>query len=165
MKSITTLLATLMLHSPLLAQEPAPAAPAPAAPPASAEEVTKLVLGVTPMVMKFDKAVLEVKAGAKVMILFKNDACGLSHNLLIIKPGSTAKIGALADAMVPDVTAMKKFYFPDSPDVLFKGTKLVNVGQTDLIEFTAPSEPGDYPYICTYPGHWRSMNGILKVKP
>lgn len=161
MKSITTLLATLMLCFPLLAQEPAPTASAPTAP---VEEVTKLLLGVTPMVMKFDKAVLEVKAGAKVMLLFKNEACPLLHNFLLIKPGSTAKIGALADAMAVDVNGVKKHYFPDSPDILVKGSKLVNIRETDLIEFTAPTEPGDYPYICTYPGHWRLMQGVLKVK-
>ena len=33
----------------------------------------------------------------------------------------------------------------------------------ETIEFTAPAEPGDYPYICTFPGHWRLMNGVLHV--
>jgi len=30
-------------------------------------------------------------------------------------------------------------------------------------QFTAPSTPGQYPYLCTYPNHWRIMNGVLNV--
>ena len=47
-------------------------------------------------------------------------------------------------------------------DVLF-ASKLGQPDAEDVLEFTAPSEPGDYPYICTYPGHWAIMNGIMKV--
>ena len=25
-------------------------------------------------------------------------------------------------------------------------------------------EPGDYPFICTFPGHWVTMRGVLKVQ-
>ncbi|MBT16596.1 MAG: hypothetical protein CMO59_11530, partial [Verrucomicrobiales bacterium] len=52
---------------------------------------------------------------------------------------------------------------PESEDII-ASTKLVNPGGVDKIEFVAPSEPGDYPYICTFPGHWRLMQGIIKVK-
>src|SRR5206468_1919003 len=31
------------------------------------------------------------------------------------------------------------------------------------LSFTAPKEPGAYPYLCTYPGHWRRMFGALYV--
>jgi len=30
--------------------------------------------------------------------------------------------------------------------------------------FIAPAKPGTYPLVCTYPGHWRMMNGKLKVQ-
>jgi uncharacterized protein len=141
--------------------EPAPAAPAPAAPAAGA--VTKLKLGVTPAVMKFDKATLEVKAGSKVMLLFINEKCPLQHNFLLVKPGKMNDVGALADKMLTDPQAMAKHYTPESPEVLAHSNKLIGIGQSDIIEFTAPTEPGDYPYLCTFPGHWRMMNGVLKV--
>ena len=32
------------------------------------------------------------------------------------------------------------------------------------ITFTAPAAPGSYPYICTFPGHWRIMRGVLVVE-
>lgn len=141
------------------------AAPAAAAPTAPAEAVTRIKLGVIPAVMKFDKATLEVKAGAKVMLLFINEKCPLQHNFLLLTPGKLNDIGALADKMLTDPTAMAKHYIPTSPEILAHSTKLIGIGQSDIIEFTAPAEPGDYPYICTFPGHWRMMNGVMKVTP
>jgi azurin len=26
-----------------------------------------------------------------------------------------------------------------------------------------PDQAGDYPFVCTFPGHWRLMTGIMKV--
>ncbi|WP_420845224.1 plastocyanin/azurin family copper-binding protein [Maribacter litopenaei] len=49
-------------------------------------------------------------------------------------------------------------------EVLF-ATALVNPDQTVTLRFKAPSEPGEYPYICTFPGHWRIMQGVMKVVP
>lgn len=146
--------------------EPTPAAPAaPATPAAPAGDVTKLMLGVLPAVMKFDKATLEVKAGSKVMLLFRNEKCPLQHNFLLVNPGKLNDMGALADKMLTDPQAMAKHYTPESPEVLAHSTKLIGLGQSDLIEFTVPTTPGDYPYLCTFPGHWRMMNGVLKVTP
>lgn len=133
--------------------------------PAAAGDAIKLELGVTPAVMKFDKAELEIKAGAKVALTFTNAACPLQHNFLLLKPGAKDKVGAEADKMLTDLpAAMKLHCIPASTDILAKSNKLVGMGQSDEITFTAPTEPGDYPYLCTFPGHWRLMHGVLKVK-
>jgi uncharacterized protein len=167
MKSILISLLSIAAIASCPAQEaPKPAAPAaPAAAPAAGGEVAKIKLGVIPAVMKFDKATLEVKAGSKVMLLFINEKCPLQHNFLLVNPGKLNDIGALADKMLTDPQAMAKHYTPESPDVLAHSTKLIGIGQSDIIEFTAPTAPGDYPYLCTFPGHWRLMNGVLKVTP
>lgn len=133
--------------------------------PAASGEVAKIKLGVQPAVMKFDQPTLTVKAGQKVLLLFQNQKCPLQHNFLLLKPGKLNEIGALADKMLADPKALAKNYVPDSPNVIAHSTKLIGLGQNDLIEFTAPTEPGDYPYVCTFPGHWRLMNGVLKVTP
>ena len=156
-----------------LAQEPKTAAPAapsssssaavPAAPAAPAGDAVELTLGVIPNVMQYDKKELTVPAGAKVKLTFKNEKCVLMHNFLLLKPGTKDAVGALADKMLSDPQAMAKQYCPESDSVILKGSKLIAIGQTDVIEFTAPAEAGEYPYICTFPGHWRLMNGVLKV--
>jgi azurin len=140
----------------------APATPAPAT-PAPAGDTAKIKLGVIPGTMKFDKTELTCKAGQKVVILFQNAACPLQHNFLLLKPGTKDAVGALADKMLTDPEGLKKQYVPETDAILAKGSKLIGIGQSELIEFTAPAEAGDYPYICTFPGHWRLMNGVLKV--
>ena len=163
---LITLLSVATLAAAQAQDAPKPAAAAPAAAaPAAAGETAKVMLGVLPAVMKFDKATLEVKAGAKVMLLFRNEKCPLQHNFLLVKPGKLNDMGALADKMLTDPQAMAKHYTPESPEILAHSTKLIGIGQSDLIEFTAPTTPGDYPYLCTFPGHWRMMNGVLKVVP
>ena len=32
------------------------------------------------------------------------------------------------------------------------------------LRFMAPTEPGEYPYICSFPGHWTIMKGVMVVK-
>jgi len=138
-----------------LAQDPKPAVPA--------GDAVELALGVIPNVMQYDKKELTVQAGAKVKLTFKNEKCALLHNFLLLKPGTKDAVGALADKMLSDPQALAKQYCPESDAVLVKGHKLIGIGQSDVIEFTAPAEAGDYPYICTFPGHWRLMSGVLKV--
>ena len=96
------------------------------------------------------------------MILTFENPDVLQHNLVFTKIGKKEAVGALADAMLIDPEALKKHYVPTSDDII-ASSKLVNPSQSEVIEFTVPKEPGDYPYICTFPGHWRLMNGTLKV--
>ena len=54
-------------------------------------------------------------------------------------------------------------FIPKSNDILHH-TKMLDRGETEVLEFTAPNEPGDYEYVCTFPGHSILMRGILKVE-
>ncbi len=112
--------------------------------------------------MEYDLKTLEVEAGQTVAIIFEN-VDFMQHNLLLVKPGTLETVGAAADKMASDAQGAEKSYIPDMPEILFS-TRLVNPGEKVVLTFTAPSEPGDYPYLCTFPGHWRMMNGILKVR-
>ncbi len=42
-------------------------------------------------------------------------------------------------------------------------TPMSTPGETVQVTFTAPSEPGTYRYICTYPGHYVMMQGTMTV--
>ncbi len=145
----------------------APAAAAPAAPAAAAPagELHKEMLGVLPGVMQYDKKELTAKAGEKMAILFKNAACPLQHNFLLCKPGTDAAIGKLSDEMLQKdaAGALAKAYVPESPDIVVAGKKLLGPGQSEIIQFTVPDVAGDYPYVCTFPGHRFLMKGVLKV--
>ncbi|MEM0897048.1 MAG: plastocyanin/azurin family copper-binding protein [Verrucomicrobiota bacterium] len=114
--------------------------------------------------LKFKQKEFKAKAGQPVELTFKNnDPTMQIHNVLIIKPGTTQKVGMLANQMAADPEGMAKSYIPESDDVLFHSS-LIQVGKSETIKFDAPSEPGEYPYICTFPGHWMLMQGKMIVE-
>ena len=80
-----------------------------------------------------------------------------------MKPGSAEEVGSLADQMAQDADAFAKHFVPESDKVIWS-TPLVNANQKVELDFTAPKEPGRYPFLCTFPGHWRVMKGILVIK-
>lgn len=111
--------------------------------------------------MLFDKTELEIPAHQNVIIRFTNPD-EMPHNFVIIKNGSLEKVGKEADAMVKLKDGFEKSFIPDLTEVLF-ATPLVEPGKTFDLEFYSP-EPGEYPFICSFPGHWKMMKGILKVR-
>jgi azurin len=130
---------------------------------------TKVVIGVVPTVMQYDKKEFSVKAGDKVSILFTNKGCPLQHNLVILKPGTDAKFGPAADKMIvaDAIGAMAKAYLPDDAEskasIVAASTRLIGTGQNEILTFTAPAEAGAYPFLCTFPGHRFLMKGVMTV--
>lgn len=86
----------------------------------------------------------------------------MPHNVVIVKQCSVERVGEAADAMARLTDGFEKNFVPNSPDVLF-ATPLVNSGKSFRLSFKAPASAGDYPFICSFPGHWRVMQGILRV--
>jgi azurin len=86
----------------------------------------------------------------------------MQHNIVITMPGAMDIVGKAADKLATASNGAELQYVPNIPQVLFH-TRLVNPRETVTLRFTAPSETGDYPYVCTFPGHWSIMNGIMKV--
>lgn len=121
-----------------------------------------IVIKTIPHEMKYDKTAITAKAGSVVEIVFDNPDF-MQHNLLILRPGSAAKVGAAADALAQAPNGAAIQYVPDMPDVLY-ATPLVNPSEKYSLKFKVPDVPGSYPYICSYPGHWRIMNGVLTVR-
>lgn len=115
-----------------------------------------------PNQLQFSPRELRVKAGSKVRLRFENPDLML-HNLLILQPGAVEEVGALADQMAARPDGLEKQYLPDSKLVLHS-TPLVQPQREAELSFAAPTQPGRYPYICTFPGHWRVMRGDLIVE-
>jgi putative membrane-bound dehydrogenase-like protein len=111
--------------------------------------------------MKFNITAFTTTAGKTVEIVFENPDA-MQHNIVIGKPKSTAIIGAAADKMITAKDGAEKNYVPEIPQII-AATPLVNPGTTYKLRFVVPDQPGDYPFICTFPGHWRLMTGIMKV--
>lgn len=109
--------------------------------------------------LKFNPEKFEVKAGSKVKIVFANND-DMLHNLVVVKPGTAIEVGELG--MKLGLKGQEKNYIADTPKILFY-TNLLQPHQSESIYFTAPTTPGDYTYVCTVPGHFYIMQGIMRV--
>lgn len=121
------------------------------------EEVAKVTIRAA--VLKFDIESFTVRPGQAVELTLEN-ADIMPHNLLIVAPGTIEEVAKAALAL--GVEGWGKHYVPDRPDVLH-ATKLVDASKQEALKFTAPEQPGDYPYVCTFPGHAYVMRGVMKV--
>ncbi len=109
--------------------------------------------------LEYDVESIEVPAGATVALTFNNDD-DMVHNLVVVNPGTATPVGQAAMGMGLD--GPEKAYVPESDDVLYH-TMLLQPETAETIYFTAPSEPGEYQYVCTFPGHYKTMRGIMNV--
>ena len=115
--------------------------------------------------MQFDKREFTVKSGEKVELEFKNigklPKIAMGHNLVILKKGiSSLKFGQ----KVMNLGASATNALPEgSMEDVIAATKLLGPGENEILTFTAP-EPGDYQFVCSFPGHFAMMRGIMIVK-
>ena len=123
-------------------------------------ELTEMRVNTIIEKMKYDVTELKVKAGKKVKLTFVNPDA-LPHNFVITKPGTATAVAAAAVNLGAD--GFKVGFLPKSDDILH-ATKLLDRGETEVLEFNAPTTPGDYEFVCTFPGHSILMRGVLKVE-
>jgi azurin len=112
--------------------------------------------------MKYDKTEITVAPGQLVEVIFSNPDT-MQHNFVVGAPDSLQAIGAASDELARSPNGVAQQYVPQMAQVIFY-TKLVEPGETITVQFRAPAQAGDYTYVCTFPGHWRIMNGILHVQ-
>lgn len=126
------------------------------------EVVVPLIpLGTVRERMIYDKETIAVQAGRPVMFRLTNTD-NMPHNFAVVLPGTMAEVGELGEATGRDPDAAARNFIPKSDKILV-ASSLVQPEKTDSIFFEVPKEPGIYPYVCTYPGHWRRMYGALYV--
>jgi putative heme-binding domain-containing protein len=111
--------------------------------------------------MIYDKERIIVEAGRPVELRLSN-ADKMPHNLVLVQPGSLEEVGLLAEATAQTPDVMQSQYVPKSDKILL-ASNLLQPEDSQAISFEAPKTPGVYPYVCTYPGHWRRMYGALVV--
>lgn len=142
-------------------QESAPGEAAEPMTQTQTQEVERTVkaVGETMTEMSYEPTRIEVPAGAKVTLTLENTAksAAMIHNLVVIKAGKQSEI---TEAGMK--AGSSKDYIPENQDII-AAVSLTKPGETNKVEFTAPSSPGTYQYICTYPGH-TAMKGVLIVK-
>ncbi|MBP7948635.1 MAG: heme-binding domain-containing protein [Verrucomicrobiales bacterium] len=110
----------------------------------------------------FAQKELHARAGEQLSLTLENPDL-IAHNWVLGTPGSMERIADLADRALTDPAALSRSYVPQCPEVLCH-TRLVEAGRSITIHFQAPLQKGDYPFLCTFPGHTRIMRGVLHVE-
>lgn len=124
------------------------------------QEITLHAIGNTLEEVAYKEDTLEVKAEVLVNLTFINEGIDMPmvHNVVITAPDKYKQV-----AMAAAEVGASGNYVPESPAVI-AASPMALPGQTVTLEFIAPSKPGAYHYVCTYPDHWHRMSGILLVK-
>jgi azurin/glucose/arabinose dehydrogenase/lysophospholipase L1-like esterase len=113
--------------------------------------------------MRYDTKEFTVAPGQHIAIVLKNTD-KIPHNLVITVPGAYEFVGKAS--MEQDDGASHE-YIPKGKKVREKikwHTSLLDAGESERLVFKAPDTPDDYPYVCTFPGHWRTMKGVMHVR-
>jgi azurin len=113
--------------------------------------------------MEFQQTEFAVAPGETVRLVFDNTATApsMQHNVVVLNEPPSQDIfqrigeGGMEAGVAGD-------YVPDDPAVLAY-TPMSAPGETVEVTFTAPEETGEYGYVCTFPGHWATMNGTMRV--
>ncbi len=128
-------------------------------PKAPVVEITLNAQGLSMAEMSYDKAELKVAAGSTILLTLENKSTdeSMPHNFVLVQKGEEKFV---ADAGLK--AGLDANYVPSIEEVLVS-TKMLKPGEKVIITFPAPPK-GEYPYICTYPGHYTIMKGKLIVE-
>lgn len=102
---------------------------------------------------------IQAPAGSRARLVMDNtetSSAAMIHNVVVIQADSEVDRVALAAQGAPG-------NIPDDPAVLLY-TPQAQPREKTAVVFTMPSA-GEYPYICTYPGHFQAMRGVLISTP
>ncbi len=103
-----------------------------------------------------------VKSGETLRITFVNPDV-VPHNWALIRTGRLEQVGDQLNRIIAEPDAALRHYIPRTDDILAY-TNIVSPQERASIDFQAPSQAGVYPYVCTFPGHWKVMNGEMIVE-
>jgi azurin len=135
-------------------------APAPAA-PAGPREI-EITAGDT---MKYDVTQIDAKPGEDIKVILTNTGTQpvevMGHNWVLLKAGTDVAAFDSAALMSKDTG-----YIPAAlKDEIVAHIELQGPRKSGEVEFNAPTAPGDYPFLCTFPAHYQTgMKGTLTVK-
>ena len=117
--------------------------------------------------MRFDVTAFDAKPGQKISVTLKNvgttPKLSMGHNFLMLdRSVNQQNVTKFLDAAS---TAASHDYVPLASKEVLAHTKLLGPGETDTVTFNAPQIPGEYLYLCSFPGHYsQGTKGFMTVK-
>jgi azurin len=133
-----------------------------AAKPAGAARTIEITANDT---MKYNVSSIAAKPGEQVRVKLTSSGTmpkiAMAHNFILLK--KTADVAAFANAAIN--ARATDFIPPAMKDQVLASTGLAGNGESVEVTFKAPTAPGQYPFLCTFPGHFAvGMKGVLVVK-
>lgn len=117
--------------------------------------------------MRFDTDEFTVGAGQMVRLTLVHvgglPAQNMGHNVVILQQGDDP-IDFGSDANEEGADFDNEFVPEPVRARVIAHTELVGGGETTTVEFRVPEEPGEYPFLCSFPGHFMQMNGQMVVE-
>ncbi len=117
--------------------------------------------------MRFDVTAFDAKPGQKISLTLKNVGTtpkfSMGHNFILLdRTVNTGNVQVFLDKASTE--AAHDYVPPDAKEVLAH-TKLLGPNETDTVTFNAPFVPGEYLYLCSFPGHYtQGTKGFMTVK-
>src|SRR4051812_30718883 len=113
--------------------------------------------------MKFSVTAIQAKAGEELKVVLTNQGTlpkeAMGHNFVLLKAGTDLTAFATAG-----MTAKETDYIaPSMKDKVIASIPTLGPKKSGEVTFKAPA-PGEYTYICSFPGHYMLMKGTLTVK-
>ncbi len=113
--------------------------------------------------MKFNKKELKAKEGIPIRLVLthtgKMSKQEMGHNIVFLKAGVDGRNFALKA-----MDARETEYIPSTEkDNIIAYSRLIGGGEFAVVEFIAPPK-GSYEFLCSFPGHYNLMKGVLIVE-
>lgn len=138
-------------------------APAPAQEEAAAEPAAEGIVIEANDQLQFSLKEFTVAAGEEVTVTLHNVGTlpkeTFGHNFVILTAGADLEAFA-TEAMGNSANE----YLPTDMSNVLAHTALLGPDEEDTITFMAPTEPGEYEFLCTFPGHYGTMRGVMIVE-
>jgi azurin len=121
-----------------------------------------ITLGVISGQMKFTQTTIAARPGQRVEITL-NNTDDMPHNIVIFRRGTLAEYEKELFGSLNETERAAARVRPGFAERA-RGLAAAERGESDVVTFDAPAEPGEYPFVCSFPGHWATMRGVLRIE-
>lgn len=118
--------------------------------------------------MRYDVTAFDASPGQKIAVTIKNIGTtpkfSMGHNFVLLD--RIINTGNIQSAFLDKAsTEASHDYVPPGAKEVLAHSKLLGPGESEVVTFNAPYIPGEYLYVCSFPGHYsQGTKGIMTVK-
>jgi len=118
--------------------------------------------------MRYDVTAFDASPGQKISVTIKNVGTtpkfSMGHNFVLLD--RIINTGNIQSAFLDKAsTEASHEYVPQGAKEVLAHSKLLGPGESDVVTFNAPYVPGEYLYVCSFPGHYsQGTRGVMTVK-